>query len=151
MELQDFGFEGAPLHWSLELTDPRYASLQQLLEKFMEEWSWGKKPLGWVQNPETKDGQPYFADGTNNDYIVAPYRKNFYIVIERSLGEIFGPHIARLMYRSWQVSGEISWVAVCQIEAMWHSDERMLKALTTAIDSGELYQSLKTAETIVLL
>ena len=149
IDLRGFRFADAPVQWVLSPADPKVATLQSLLEKFMEEWQWGKKPLGWARDPVNKKGDPLLNPCAN--WIVAPYRRDFYITIGRSFNEIFGPHAVRLMYRPWQLESDCVWVAVCQIRAMWHSDKRLLEAMLMAIDAGELFQSKETADTIVIL
>lgn len=149
MDVQGFRFHDAPIQWALEPVDCKLASCATLLAKFLEEWSYDQKPLAWARNPVDKDGRPYYEPIT--DWIVAPYRRNFRLVIERQFGEMFGPHPVRLYYESWQIPGELAWIAICQIRAMWHSDDRMLLAVQEAVNAGELYQSEKTAETLVLL
>lgn len=148
MEIQPFRFDGSPVHWELALVDPQYTTPFKLLAKFLEEWEWGKKPLGWAYDPSTEEGRPYMDP--KYKWIIAPYRKNFYISIEKAYDNIFGPHSVRLMYRSWQVKGEIVWVAICQIHGRWWNEENMQESMIAAIDAGELYQSIKTSKQIVL-
>lgn len=147
MDLQGFLFPDSPWKWQFATADYKVASLQQLLQKFEDEYNYDEKPLAFARDPVNKEGRPYYATTTN--WIVLPYRRGFYFTIERN--GMFGPHACRLYYKSWQADGEIAWVAICQVSAMWHSDERMLAAFTEAINSDELYQSPKTAATIVIL
>lgn len=148
MEIRPFRFEEAPLSWQLGLVDPQYTSLQKLLQKFMEEWEWGKKPLGWAYDPENAEGRSFMDQ--KYKWIVAPYRRNFYITIEKCFDNIFGPHTVRLMYKSWQVRGEFVWVAICQIHARWYNEDQMVEELIKSVDAGEFYQSEKTSKQIVL-
>ena len=146
-DLQGFKFFNAPMRWVLEAKEPEVTTLGQLLKRFMEEWEWGKKPLGWARNPLAPDGTPFYGDVV--DVVVAPYRKNFYVVIERAFNDLFGPHCVRVFYKSHQIKDDVVWVAICQICCMWHSDEKLQAAMIEAIDAGELYQSEKTAAEIV--
>jgi hypothetical protein len=149
MIVQGFRYDDSPAGcWELS-TDYKFTSLQQLLAKFYEEWQWSPDFLGWARDPVNKDGQPEFDPVTN--WIVAPCRRRFYITIERQFKEMFGPHPMRLMYRSDQVDNEICWVAICQLNGMWHSDERIKAAAIDAINTKQLYQSERTAQELILV
>lgn len=149
LDLGGFKFaDSQAARWELVPVDPEYTTGLKLLRRFNIEARWWRKPMAWCRNPERKDGIAIFG---SKDVILVLYGKNFHITIERYGTEIFGPHPCRLYYRSHQSYGEVAWVAICQIEAMWHSDERMLKALNTEIKNRRLWQSDQTSETIVLL
>lgn len=152
IDIQGFKFEDSPAaRWTLEPVDLKYTTLGKLLRKFYREYKWDKKPLGWARNPINKNtGDPYFDPNTNPNVIVAPFRKGFYIVIFEAFRNMFGPHVVRLMYRSNQLDGDDVWVAICQINAMWHGDDRMLAALQEAISTKEFFQSIKSYEQIVI-
>lgn len=149
MEIQGFKFlDSNAGYWVLERVDTQFATLAQMLALFLEDWAYDPKPLGWSRNPEDKDGRKFMDIG---DWIVAPCRRGFYLTIERSFNQLFGPHCVRLMYRSWQSKGDVVWVAICQIErVLWHNDVKMLASLQEQINSGALYQAEKTAGTIIL-
>lgn len=146
VDLQGFKFRNATMVWQFTPKDSPVTTLQQLLKKFYAEWRWHNKPLGWARNPE-KEGIPIFA---NAQVIVAPCRCGFYFVLERQFNELFGPHTMTLYYRSQYVDNEVVWVAVAQINAMWHSDERVQEAFHEVIKTKKLYQSEKTGEMVVL-
>lgn len=140
------GFKHTDSHivWELvqnyEFTNPH-----QLLKEFRKHWPWyAKKPCAWVRNPE-KDGVPFFG---NKDVIIVVYPRNFYIEITRD--DMFGPHPARLYYRAYQNKAEVAWIAICQLEAMWHSDERILAALNAEIRNKKLWHSPRTAQIPVI-
>lgn len=147
LDVGGFKFTNAPIRWELVPTPPKVTTCLKLLRKFRPEWRWFQKPIAFARNPE-KNGVPLFS--THSDVIICVYPKGYYIKIERYGNEIFGPHPCILYYRSDQAKGEIAWLAICQIEAMWHSDERMLIALNRAIKNKELWQSETTAQTIVI-
>lgn len=159
MDLSGFRFDSSLWRWTLEPVDLRVTSLQTLLATFTEDWKYDYHPIllrqpdgtnGYlIRDPADKNGEPYYDPLTN--WIYLQYRRGFYITIERQYREIFGPHPARLFYRSWQQPGEIIWVGICQVSAMWHSDERMFKGLQESVNEGGFYQSPKTAETIIVL
>lgn len=132
--------------WELLPKDMEVITLAQLLPKFRREWRWWKTPITFARNPE-KEGSLIFG---LQDIIIAIYPKGFYITVERYHREIYGPHAARLFYRSYQVPEEIAWVAICQINQYWYSDERMLAALNHEIRNKKLWHSTQTAHTIVL-
>lgn len=145
--LRKFRFSDSPLRWEFDVKGERVASLQQLLEKFYDEWQWDRKFLGWHRD----DGKTKTEQMISPERIIAPYRKNFYIEIERAYNEIFGPHVARLLYRPWQVPGDVLWVGIIQINCMWHSDEKMKICIVAEINRKSFYQSEDTAATIVTL
>lgn len=147
LDVGGFKFDDAPARWALQPADLEYISGIKLLRQFRAEARWWRKPAAWLRNPE-KNGISIYGD---NDIIIAVYGKNFHITIERYGNEQFGPHPCRLYYRSYQVRGEMAWVGIVQIEAFWHSDERMLKALNHEIKNRRFYQSDKTATTPVLV
>lgn len=138
-EVETFKHSDSHITWELA-SNYDYTSPQKLLKEFRRHWPWyAKKPCAWVRNPE-KNGIPlYGAD----DVIVAVYCRNFYIAIERK--GMFGPHAARLFYRSYQCKTEIAWIAICQIEGMWHSDVQILRALNFEIRNKQLWHSKETA------
>lgn len=146
LDLRGFKFHNAPVRWELVPEMLPVTSLQLLLEKFYEEWQWHSKPLGWARDPENKDGTPVFP---HMGAVVAPCRCNFYFVIEKSFNTLFGPHKLTLFYRSHYVPNEFAWVAIAQIEGLWHSDERLRKAFMECIEAKQLFQSEDTAGTIV--
>lgn len=147
ISVEGFRYADSHITWELVRQDYEVISCAQLLQKFRKEWRWFiKKPMAWARDPVDRTGEPMFS--VNLEVIVAAYPKNFHIVIERT--DMFGPHPARLYYRSTQVDNEIAWVAICQVEGMWHSDDRMLKGLNHAIRNKELFQSQKSAELIVI-
>lgn len=145
--------------WELQQADLRVSTVGKLFARFMDEWAYDSSPLlmtmpdttrGYVlRNPENKWGQRYFD--ANTDWSVIAFRQRFHITIERQYREVFGPHPARIMYRSWQLEGELIWVAIAQLNFMWHSDERLLASLQEALKAGEFYQSEKTAETVIFV
>lgn len=140
-------FKHADSHVTWELQQNYdYTSPRILLPKFRKEWRWFLTPIAWARNPE-KNGIPMFP--LDQEVIVAVYPKNFFIKIDRN--DMFGPHPARLMYRSHQIKTEIAWIAICQIEGMWHSDERLLKSLNHEIRNKQLWHSQETANTSVML
>lgn len=142
-----FKFEDSDVAcWELAPVDKEVTTPALLLRQFRREWRWWQRPMLFARNPE-KEGLPLFGDF---DVILCGYPHGFFIQIDRYPGESFGPHAARLFYRSWQVTTEIAWVAVCQLSAFWHSDERLLKELNHAIRNKQLYQSRETANTVVL-
>lgn len=149
--LRGFRFEGAPFEWVLSPQEPKVATLQQLLQKFYDEFDPSEpdtyKPLGLVRNPMDVELQPYFG---NNEVIAIPYRKRFLIIVEEQFREPFGPHPARLLYKCWQTD-EMIWVAILQISEFFFSDEKMLLALTLGIQESNFFQSPKTASTIIIL
>jgi len=132
--------------WELAPKDLEVTNGAMLLRKFRREWRWWRTPMVWARNPE-KERMPVFG---GFDVIFIGYSKGFFITIERYPGESFGPHAARLYYRSWQVETEIAWVGICQLSAFWHSDERLLKELNHEIRNRHFFQSFETANTIVL-
>lgn len=132
--------------WELAPVDKEVVTCGMLLQQFRQEWRWWLNPLVWARNPE-KEGSPIYGQF---DVIFCGYPKGFYITIERYPGESFGPHAARLYYRSWQVTTEIAWIGICQLSAFWHSDERLLKELNHTIRNRQMYQSKETERTIVL-
>lgn len=144
LDIGGFKFDAAPARWALAPADPEVITCLKLLRNFYREARWWRKPKVWARNPE-KEGVPMFG---NKDIIIALYGRNFYITIERK--DLFGPHPARLFYRSYQFPKEFAWVAIVQIEGMWFGDERLLKALNYEIRNRNFYQSDETAETPVL-
>ncbi len=148
IDIGGFKFADAPIRWELVPRDYEVISCLALLRKFRQEWRWFKKPIAWARNPE-KDGVPMLSQCLS-DVIISIYPKGFYIRIDRLGNEIFGPHPAKLYYRADQKKGEVAWVAIVQIEAMWHSDDRMLAALNHGIKNKQLWQSDQTAETYVI-
>lgn len=147
LDMGGFKFEDSTAgRWALVAVEPELTSCAALLRKFRAEAGWWRKPMVWARNPEGRDGVPMFG---NQDIIVVLYGKHFYIAIERN--DMFGPHACRLYYRSYQFVKEIAWIAITQIEGMWHSDERLLKALNHEIRNRKFWQSKATAATIVLV
>lgn len=139
LDVGGFKYDDSHVRWELQPQLQEVVSCFKLLREFRCEWRWWIKPKAWIRN--------YVS---NADSILVLYGKNFYIKIERYCNEIFGPHPCILYYKSWQDKTEVAWIAICQIEAMWHSDKRMLKALNHAIRNRELWQSNQTAATIVI-
>lgn len=139
-----FKFPDAPTRWEIGPVDPEMTNLHALRLKFREEWRWFTKPISWARNPE-KAGVLMFP---GKDVIVSVYNKGFYIFIERS--DMFGPHPARLYYRSWQDPTQFTWVAICQIEGMWHSDTILLRNLNQEIRNHRLWHSYKSAQLLVI-
>lgn len=148
LDVAGFKFDDSEAaRWELVPADMQVTTPAVLLRQFRKEWRWWiKKPVAWVRNPEDREGHSIYG----TDVIVVVYPRNFYIVIERYHREIFGPHPARLFYRSWQVLEETAWIAICQLQIMWHSDERMFKALTHEIRNRNFWHSEATAKEIVL-
>lgn len=146
VDLDGFKFSDADVRWELVPADLAVTTPALLLPRFRREWRWWLRPLAFVRNPE-KQGMPVFGP---YDVIVAVYSKGFYIVIERYGREMYGPHPARLYYRSHQMPGEIAWVAILQISAYWYSDERILDDLNAQIRNKKLWHSQHTANLIVL-
>jgi len=145
--LGGFKFSDSPAAWwELSPAMLSVVSCARLLRQFYREARWWRIPAGWNRNPE-KEGVPIYGP---IDTIIVLYGRNFHIAIERYGEEIFGPHPCRLYYRSQQVEGESAWVGICQITAMWHSDERMLAALNCEIRNRDIWQSEATATTAVL-
>ena len=144
LELWGFKFPDAPTKWVLEKVDPEFITLGRLLAKFYENLSYDPEPLKWVRDPLTPEGNPYYGDAV----IVVLYPRNFYIVIEKQFGELYGPHAARLFYRSYTTK-EIFWIAIVQITEMFHSDERLKLSLASELAAKNLYQCNVTAEIIV--
>lgn len=140
VDVGGFRYQDSHIRWELQPVELEVTNCIRLLRKFRREWRWWIKPIAWIRN-ETVGGA---------DVILVLYSKGFSIRIDRYGNEIFGPHPCTLFYKSWQDKTEVVWVAICQIEAMWHSDERMLKALNHSIRNGELWQSDQTAQTIVI-
>lgn len=159
MDLRGFRFDNAPWQWSLQPADCKVASLAHLFRRWKEDVAYNSCPLLLKQpdksnayllrDPLNADGKPYYDPCTN--WVVIAYRQNFYIVIEKQYHEMFGPHPARLFYRSYQLEDEICWVAIAQLNFMWYSDEKLLIAVREAIQAEEFYQSERTGETIVIL
>ncbi len=147
MTVQPFRFPNAPAHWILAPSDTK--SIGQLLSEFYDGFYPDElqpfKPLGWALDPE-KDGERIF--GKLGSFICAPYRRGYYVVIEKAFGELFGPHAVRLMYKSYQL-GEPIWVAILQISAPFTIQERMENELREAIRTRQFFQSEQTAETQV--
>lgn len=147
LDIGGFKFDDSDAaRWEFLPKDLEVTTTAALLRKFRQEWRWWKNPIMFVRNPE-KEGKLIFGI---HDVIVALYPKGFYIIIERYHREIYGPHAARLFYRSYQVSTEVAWVAIHQLEAYWYSDERMLKVLNHAAKNRKFWHSPATASTIVL-
>lgn len=145
--LRKFRFAQSPLTWEFDVKGERVCSLAQLLQRFYEEWEWDRKFLGWHRD----DGKTKTEQMTSPERIIIPYRKSFYIEIERAYNEIMGPHVARLMYRPWQIDNEIIWVGILQMNCMWHSDDRLRTMITAEINRKAFYQSPDTAAMIVTL
>lgn len=149
--MQGFRFHDAPIEWVLAPVEPKVATLQQLLQKFYNEFDPSEpethNPLGVVRNPTDKEGKKFYGE---SETIVAAYRRGFFVTIECLYREHYGPHRARLLYRSWQ-TGDLIWVAILQIEEFFFSDEKMLSALTRGIQESTFFQSQKTASTIIIL
>lgn len=149
IDVQGFRYPDAPGRWMLEIADEKVTSLQLLLAKFRVEWKWRRgKPLAIARDPVNSEGKGFYDPLTN--WIVMPYTGQFYFVIERKLRDLYGPHAARLYYKSYQIE-QTWWVAICQLQALWHSDIKMLAALQDAVRGDELYQSEETQQTIVTL
>lgn len=146
VDVNGFKFHDAPTRWELVPKELEVLSCLQLYRRFRLEARWWRTPMVWTRNPE-KEGSPIYGP---YDIILVLYGQNFHITIERYGSEIFGPHPCRLFYRSFQRPEEQTWVAIAQIHAMWHSDERLLKALNHEIKNRGFWQSDKTASTIVL-
>lgn len=146
IELQGFKFADSPIHWELVPVDAPVRSLANRLARFTDNWKEDSIPKVWARNPENKDGQKLFF----GEVILVMFSDGFHIVIDKA-SNMFGPHAARLMYRSDHVEGEVAWVAICQLSAMWHSDDKMLAALQESINAGELWQSEETAKQVVFL
>ena len=147
-----FRWPNAPTQWVLAPTDEAQISLGHLLEKFYELFDFDDditfKPLVMVRDPLDKEGKPYF--GSLAQILLVMYRRGYYVLIEKDFSNIFGPHAARLHRRSER--GEIVWIAVLQVENIsFYSDEKILAAVTTAIQSHTFYQTDKTAQILVNL
>ncbi len=147
MTVQPFRFADAPAHWVLAPSVTK--SIGQLLREFYDDFhpddAHPFMPLGWVLDPE-KNGERIF--GKLGSFICAPYRRGFYIVIEKAFGQLFGPHACRLMYKSYQL-GEPIWVAILQLSAPFAMEEKMKEALREAISTRQFFHSEQTAETQV--
>lgn len=145
--LRKFRFSDSPLRWEFDVKGERVCSLAQLLEKFYDEWQWDRKFLGWHRD----DGKTKTEQMMSPNRIIVPCRKSFYIEIEQRYNEVFGPHNARLLYRSWQVEGDVLWVGIVQVNCMWTSDDRMKTEITAQVNRKAFYQSEQTAAVIVTL
>lgn len=137
----------SPFRWVLE-REPDVTTLGKLLTKFYDfnenDESCPFKPLGWARDPE-HEGKPVY--GHNVHVILAPYRKNFRIVIEKHFQSVTGPHFAKLLFQT--EFQELLWVAGVQLDGLFWSDDTMRTVLVAALQNKELYQSEKTANTIV--
>lgn len=145
IDLQGFRYDDSQAgRWEL-VRELEYASLQQLLKKFRQEWRWWiKKPMGWARDPERKE-----STCVEMGLILVLYSKGFHVEIRRH-HNILGPHPARLFYHSHQDPALFTWVAVAQLEALWYSDERILRALNNAVRNKEFWHSDKSSQTLVV-
>ncbi len=146
-ELAGFRFDNAQTKWVLEDRITKVKTLKQLLDEFYTEHSDSEppyKPLGWIRDPE-QEGRRIYGDTTT--VIMAPYRRGYYIVIEKQFQLIQGPHAARLYWK--HPDGGVVWVAIMQLQCMFYSDERMQSLLLTLLESREFYQSDKTAAIVI--
>lgn len=149
--VQGFKFHDAAITWELQAADLKVASLQQILERFYGQFDFSDlesfNPLGWARNPENKDGTLFYG---LSDVIVVPFRRGFYIVIEKQYRELYGPHSARLLYKGHQCE-ETIWVAIMQVECYFYSDDKLRELLLAAIHEKAFYQSEHTQQQIVIL
>lgn len=146
-ELADFRFVGSPIKWVFEEVIERTKTCGQLLEQFYNEHADEEtpfKPIGVARDPE-KDG--YKIYGPNTSVILVAYRRGYYFLIEKQFNQIMGPHTCKLLWKT--PDGETIWIAILQISSLFHSTERMLDALFTALRERTLYQSPKTAELLI--
>ena len=152
MILNGFRYNDAPHTWALVEADYEVKSIGQLLYRFYSEFDIEdpevNKPLAFSRDPQNKDQKPIY--GPYNNVVVLPYRRNFYIVVEKKYREIYGPHCARIFYKCRQID-DVVWVAILQFEAMFYNDEAILKAVTEGILSHGFYQSPQTRDEIVVL
>lgn len=139
----------SPYRWVLE-RDPDVTTLGKLLIKFYDLFHPDDlhpfKSLGWARDPE-HNGKRVYPESVH--VIVVPYRKNFRIVIEKHFQLVMGPHFATLLYLT--ETRELLWIAGIQLEGLFWSDDQMQSVLVAALQNKELYQSEKTANTIVFI
>lgn len=148
LDIQGFKFDDSDAaRWELVPREMEVITLARLLQEFRQHWRWFQKPIVFARNPE-KEGKFFFGEFT--DMIICVYPRGFHITIERYGREIYGPHAARLFYRSSQDKTEVAWVAICQLNVFWHSDERVLAALNSEIKNRRLWQSPETSRQVVL-
>ncbi len=147
-DVQGFRFPNSPIRWVLEYAINKAVTMEQLLQRFYDLFSEEDEhpfaPLAFVRDPEEEGRRIYGYENV----IVAPFRREYYCVITKQLGDIYGPHPCRLYMRN---GSETLWIAILQISEMFYSDERMLNLLKQSIKDREFYQSESTKKDIVTL
>lgn len=126
----------------------RLVTMGKLLEKFYHHNHWDTFPSPPISTKLVNDRDIKNPEKEDGWWLM--YYGGFHVLVEQHYNSHFGPHVAKLRYKSSAVP-RIYWIATLQLPCFFFNEETILANIFVAIRDRKFYQNPAESDKQVVL